>query len=223
MKSLEEALFRKWKNKYHGSLVVPDGVVDEDSYDAAKNKILFLLKEVNDWKDKDRKLRDLLLNNPYWRTWNNAARWAYGLLKAPQFIPWNSELDNVNKEFREKWLKHVVVMNMKKISGVSRSVWGELSDFVRDNREELREQLSFYNPDITVCCGTGCLLYELLRPEGISWKISSNKTRYSTTKALGIIIDYYHPQASISKSILYTNLMESVCEVMSQPDANKSL
>lgn len=214
IRASEEALFSRWQQQYP-NVFVPDGVVDELSYQAAPLKVLFLLKEVNDEDGTSWDLREFLKSSRYPQTWNNVARWSFGLLSQPRFAPWSSLPEQCGDQFRVQWLKSVAVVNVKKVGGGPSSHPTTLREFVENNRESLHQQLLLYRPDVTVCCGTTEYPSIILSPDEIGkWQQTSNGIWYARIKTLGITISYYHPQAHYPANFLYTMLINSVEEVL---------
>jgi hypothetical protein len=208
----EDLLFTQWRPVRSG--FVSDGVIDEPHYHEAPLKLLFLLKEVYDEEGGDWDLRDVLLKSSQWQTWNNIARWTFGLLSKPSFSPWIG-VPEANAAFRDHWLRYVVAVNLKKTGGGSSSVKLQLIDTVRQDREFLRRQLSLYKPNVTICCGTGEYLPLFLDSNEIDkWHSTSNGTIYARTQLLGTLVSFYHPQAHYPMNFLYTILIDAVKEIL---------
>ncbi len=207
----ENKLFASWAKKH--KRFVPDGVVQESSFSSAPLRILFLLKEVNDPEGGDWDLRTTLIDNSLPQTWNNAARWVFGLLHAPPFPAFTSLPANIDQDFRNTWIQKIAVLNLKKTGGGSSAKPEDLLKFVRSDRDQIRQQLSLYDLDVTICGGTGWLLQHFLTADELgNWRQASNGTAFVSTQLLGLTIDYYHPQARFPSNFLYTVLMDAVKE-----------
>ena len=208
----EDQLFLTWQERYNH--FVKDGAVDERAYLSSSLKILFLLKEVSD-PEGGWDLRELLRSNIPSQTWNNIARWTYGILNVPQFQPW-AKIPSSSPSFRQEWLKNIVAVNIKKTGGRSVADPAGILEFVSGSKDDLRRQLNLYAPSVTICCGTAEYLPHLFDQQEIGeWSTSSNGTRYARSPVLGSIIHYFHPQVHYPANFLYTMLMGAVQEVLS--------
>ena len=207
IRDLEKKLFEEWAEKRPG--LVTDGVIDEEGYLNSEVKVLYILKEVHGGKNWD--LRSFVRKAEKGKTWNNVARWQYGIEHLNKDISWSS-MPSINQVFRQKYLKNIAALNLKKASGGSRTASKELSLYSWSDRELLKRQISIYNSDIVVCCGTG----ELVRDIGLfgsfySWKTSSEGIRYAIIDDK-VIVSFTHPQASISAQSRFFDLRKTLRE-----------
>ena len=207
----EDKLFAEWSARH--PRFVADGVIDEASYITARTRVLFLLKEVDDADGGGWDLRNIDLLSSVWQTWNNLARWAYGLLNDTPWMPWSSVPES-NSQFRRNWLQYICAVNIKKVGGGSSADAGLVSEYANEDSAFLRRQLALYRPQLTICCGTADYLhYVYAKEEFTGWRATSNGTLFSTHKDLGTVINYYHPQARYPANSLYTMLIEAVKEL----------
>ena len=162
IRELEEKLFDEWQekekleyNNENKKIFVRDGLVDEENYFKAPVKILYLLKEVNGG-DKDWDLREFVKNGGRSATWNNITRWTKGIFRYREELNWSS-LEEITEDSREEILKYIIAVNLKKIPGGYTTNYKKLEDFLNkeSNVNYLKQQISLYNPDIIICCGTG--------------------------------------------------------------------
>ena len=209
MKKEEELLFTKWTKKRPE--MAKDGIVNENEYLKSNVKVLYILKEVNDWKEGD--LRDLIKEGKRWRTWNNIARWQNGIQKYYE----SGELifkNHISKNDRIEFLKSIAVLNLKKESGGATSNYHQIMKHATEDKALLKEQINLYKPDVIICCGTGEFVSILNLAGDRNFKPSSNGTKYSKNNE-NLIISYKHPQARVGKRILFDNLMDVIKEVQS--------
>ncbi len=80
-----------------------DGIVSQEEWNLAPKHILFILKDYNEkgkrksfWFDLRSYLRQSISEPDKWRTWDNVARWTFGLLhseygKYPSFSEANRQ------------------------------------------------------------------------------------------------------------------------------------
>lgn len=103
----EEQLFQEWQENREG--FVRDGVVSEEDYMASTPKIAFILKEVNDPGGGGWDLRKFVSEGGRPQTWNNIARWVYGIRNITSIPEWNL-FENISKEFRIKHYRVFVLL-----------------------------------------------------------------------------------------------------------------
>jgi len=189
IKEKEDQLFKLCRLEH--DRFVSDGLIDGDSYFSARIRILLLPKGVNDRKGGGWDLRCVLCKNPsYSRTWNNVARWSYGLLDEPLFVPC-SKVPKPNLSFRKKWLSPLAAVNVKKVGGGGRANRLEIIDYIKRYKNLLQQQLELYRPNVTICCGTSEFLPLIFNPlEEYNLATTSNGTCYANSSRLGIVIYY---------------------------------
>lgn len=256
MASVEHYLFiewMKWLQKNDPShKFTYDGIIDMDSWSATPTKILLLLKDYNDTRSANKhhslnqvdiddreaiktnvpNLRYHLANNiakkKNWRTWNNAARWVYGLLNSslgdyPPFSKAGAQGNSLNRELN---MRKVAVVDIKKKPGTSSCTRRALDAYFAKHPEAytfLARQISLYGcVNFIICCGDGifdhCLRIiqdDKLRQKGYDIKIPAGRTagRYVITEGDTIIINYRHPlllQKDVSAESAYYELMDIV-------------
>ena len=206
-KNLEETLFARWQEKRPG--MAKDGVVDDVEYYNCAVKVLFILKEVNGWKNGD--LRELLKRGEKWRTWNNISRWQLGV----QHLYKTGKIEfrnKINQRDRQSILKDIAVINLKKESGGAVSNMREIRTHALEDKKFLKEQIDLYSPDLVICCGTGSIVAELELFESIKTINPFEKFGYAKNNTQ-LIIDYFHPQCRKSKEALFHDLMRCIEKV----------
>jgi hypothetical protein len=213
----ENNLFDEWsKNREE---FVFDGVASEVDYFRSKNKLCFVLKEVNDLNNGGWDLREFIRDGArvedFDPTWNNVSRWVQCIQNGSEDIRWRN-LELVTQELRAKTLRTVCAMNLKKSPGTHTTVQSTFEAAVAEDKEFIKRQYDLYNPDITICCGTGPYfrfaldileepIFETSR--GIEWFLNSNNKP---------VIMFSHPAARIQASLLVYGLIDAVREIMSR-------
>ncbi|WP_396634108.1 hypothetical protein [Maribacter sp. R86514] len=205
---LEKSLFSRWAKRRPE--MAKDGVINESEYTKCKIKVLYILKEVNDWKNGD--LREFVAKGARWRTWNNIARWQNGIQN--YFDNGITTFKNsVNENDRKKILKTIAVLNLKKESGGPSSNMGQIWHHANEDKDLLKEQIDLYDPNIIICCGTGGIVSELQLFENIGeFKKTSNGTLFAKSEEK-LVIQYLHPQCRKNKKLLFDNLLSSIEEI----------
>ena len=92
---------------------------------------------------------------------------------------------------------------------------GVLRKVVRQDRDLIRKQLSFYHPDITICCGTGDLFHEVVSEEANKpeWKSTTRGIWHFEWPKGKHVISFAHPEARVQDSILFYALMDAIVEI----------
>lgn len=204
----EDALFEVMKAV--DSKIVTDGVVEENAYLSAKYKIVFVLKEVNGGEGWD--LREFLRCGGRSQTWDNVARWTEGILNLEQNIHWE-DLEQNNEERRKVYLKKICALNLKKAAGSYTADHKSVSLAAQTDRNYLKQQFSFYDADLVICCGTERPFLECIYGDSdIEWKRTSRGIWYTATDR--IIISFAHPASRTKDCFLYYALIDAVREIL---------
>lgn len=215
MREQEKVLFDEWKLKR--PKLITDGVVNEKKYNDSTLKVLYILKEANGGKGWD--LRKLLGDGGHASTWNNIARWQYGINNYQNEISWDN-VKNIDQKFRKEQLETSAVINLKKDSGGSSANSKEIWTYAWDDKDFLKKQIAIYNPDIIICCGTGEIVREreLIDKWGKDkWEKSSREVKYHI-KEVGdkkqIIISFCHPAIRSNAKDKFNQLVKTIQEII---------
>lgn len=210
----EERLFAEWEK--HRSNLVKDGVVDEKAYLESNPKLLFVMKEVNDTTGGGWDLRQFIREGAIGQTWNNVTRWVYGIRNLNKDIEWSS-IPTGTAEKRRELLNSICAMNLKKSPGRGRTDNKKLEQAVAEDKEYLKQQFAFYDPNIIICCGsvTGDLFCRFIlsetKPEP---KMTKRGIPFHQLKSNQYLISFYHPQAIVLGCLLYYGLIDAVREIL---------
>ena len=180
-KQLNE-LFSRWKTSYGQQSIdfSEDGIINEEIWNKAHRKILFFMKDSNDYR-KD--LRDLFNRNP----WQLLGIWSYGL---QQLTTACTPIFTEPKK-TENWqfaCRSSAVINLKKLTGKNHSNDSELQTAGNRDIAYINEELEIIQPDIVVCCGIFHLVKDLftgMEPKGPDGRIYQ--------RGDVIWIDFIHP------------------------------
>jgi len=142
----------KWSEHYRelgidSTKICRDGIFDESEWRKVKKKILFVMKEVNDWAGGD--LKDLFIDGPKYQMWHTVSRWAAGILHN---FPEYEKIDTL--DIMKEVIKKIASINLKKTSGGSYSNMSVINAYAYTDKELLLEQIKEIQPDIIVACGT---------------------------------------------------------------------
>ena len=207
----ENALFDEWRHRLGNDAqsFVPDGAVCGETFESTSTRIVFLLKEMNDPGGGNWDLREFLRSGGQGATWNNVTRWTRSILALPNLLPWE-DLEDVDENARIEALKRIAAVNPQKVPGGATAYVDELHNFVYRNCEFLRRQLELYRPNLIVGCGGAVaeVLFREVYPKP-EWRQSVQGIRYAEIER-ATYLDYYHPNARISKKLLHDWLIESL-------------
>ncbi len=217
IKEEENSLFRDWSSKR--AKLSQDGMIDEKYYLASNPKLLFLLKEVNSNSEFD--LREFVKEGGRSQTWDNIARWTYGIRNLQREVDWK-ELVKVEK--RQELLKYICVMNLKKSPGGHTNDKIELKKIAQDDEDFLNKQFQIYfadpatRPDFIIACGstTSAIFNSVIKINNKSgWKLTKRGVWFYKYDTKRYFISYAHPEARIQSSLLYYGLIDTIKELTS--------
>ena len=146
-----ENLWLEWRKHYENIGIDPhricqDGPINSEFYSKTQPKILFVMKEVNNWPGGN--LSDLLKNGPKYQMWHTISRWAFGLINDfPAF-------ETIDWPAKTKAIRSIATINLKKTSGTASSNISIVNAYTFRDRLLLRKQISAIDPDVIVTCGT---------------------------------------------------------------------
>ena len=206
----EKQLFQKWQENREG--FVCDGVVSEEDYMASTPKIAFILKEVNDPDGGGWDLRKFISEGGRSQSWDNIARWVYGIRNISSIPNWDF-FENISKEFRIKTLQSICVLNLKKSPGTHTTDHASLKAVANEDRELIKKQYALYDPDITVCGGTGPLFKSVVGHESLDWKKTRRGIRWYERDPNKIVISFAHPEARVQSSLIVYGLLDAISEI----------
>ena len=199
-------LFRDWESRPHhqdniqrGMGFVRDGVIDDEKWERAKPKILFLSKEAHNggYKGSSWCLGTLIREEwaqAYYQLWLNVSRWTYGI----QHTTKDNIPDFPDDEVEKTALLNSAFVNIKKSGGSSASDNDDLKTYVKEDGDLIKKQIELINPDVIVFCSTWDLTKELFEHEMVYEWVSKRDRQ--------ILIDYYHPTAHMHTKMMYFTL-----------------
>lgn len=202
----EQELFSIWKVTRDN--FVCDGVVSEPDYLSSTPKIAFILKEVNEFYDD---LRKYVLEGGRPQTWNNVSRWVHGLRNLENIPPWDF-YKSITPDFRVEILKSICVINLKKSPGIHTTNLASLASVANEDKGFFSRQYSFYDPDLTICGGTGDV-FKKSAGHTQEWKITKRGIYWYERERNKYVIAFSHPEARIQDSLLLYGLLDAVCEI----------
>jgi hypothetical protein len=202
-------LWTEWVTHYEKIGLPPhdickDGALNKKLYDESKPKLLFVLRETNDYPGGS--LSELLRDGPRWQMWHAVARWA-----ACIFYPQRSfdEIDNFST--MKVALAKVAAINLKKLTGGASSHLPTVNAFAYADRELLKKQIQYLSPDIIIACGTFDSLIWLLHLEFNPNNPTVNAIRCKQTNSW--VIPWCHP-ARINNKKTFDKLRQLVTPVL---------
>jgi hypothetical protein len=205
----EELLFDEWEMHRNG--FVRDGVVCESSYNQSSLKIAIILKEVNDLGGGGWDLRTFIASTSRRQTWDNVARWVHGIRNLTSVPNWDF-YSTIPKDLRLEALKSICVMNLKKSPGTHTTDTSSLKEVASADREYIKKQYALYNPDLTICGGTGDLFKEVLAHKE-KWLRTSRGIWWYEREPQKNVVAFAHPEARVQNSLLVYGLLDALSEI----------
>lgn len=201
-----DELFKEWKTLIMSDAkhFVEDGVICHESWGEVDCKLLFILKETNDYEGNIANLINRAVTvKPKSKLWgrptfHNIGRWAYGLLNFPKSI---DSYEAANKE-RKKSLLPCSFINIKKTSG-GRTAGKAVELNAIKFASFLRRQIEILSPDIIVFGGTYKIMKDHVLPE--MKKVSHRIHKFNNV----ICINANHPACSKNRTLMYEQVVNN--------------
>ncbi|QRV23829.1 hypothetical protein [Marinomonas foliarum] len=206
----EQTLFNEWSVNREDFVV--DGVVSETDYLNSKVKLCFVLKEVNDEGGGGWDLREFIRNGARSQTWNNITRWVQCIQKKDEDVDWKL-LGEITEADRINFLKSICAMNLKKSPGGHTTVRASFDTVVTEDKIFIKNQYDIYNPGITVCCGTGWDLRNVLDLYDGKVFETSRGIKWFKNHQNNPVIMFAHPAARVQDSLLVYGLIDAIREI----------
>ncbi|WP_194568953.1 hypothetical protein [Vibrio anguillarum] len=208
----ENTLFDEWRGSSKG--FVSDGLVSEYDYLNSDIKICIVLKEVNDPDGGGWDLRKFLADGARAQTWNNVVRWVTGIRSPEREIPWK-EFDVLSQEDRKSTLKSICAMNLKKSPGTHTADYASLNKVANEDRSFIKKQYALYDPDITICGGTGELFKDVAGFNNSEWKRTIRGVWWFERAPKKYVIAFCHPEARVDNPLIVYGLIDAIREIYS--------
>lgn len=186
-----------------------DGIVNETAFLGSKPRLLFLMKEVNG-KGASFELIPFLDKGGRAQTWDNIARWVFGIRNLDREVAWDALESNKMETLRKEMLQSICVVNLKKSSGGFSTIKSELHDAAKVDKDLIVKQLKLYDADIIIGCGSDVteeykMIADLTKPD---WRKTSRGIWYLPLKGNRVYISYVHPEARVKDCLLYYGLID---------------
>lgn len=209
----EDALFAQWRT--HRPRLVADGVVSEADYLRAMPRICVVLKEVNDPDGGAWDLRRYLAEEGgRAATWSNVARWVHAIRLLQQGEEWSwAQYEQVDADFRRAQLQSICAFNLKKSPGMHTCDAGQLAQEAQLDRHFIQAQYALYDPDITLCCGTGDLFMEVAGLPPQPWQRTRRGIWWLATAPGKYVLHHPHPAARVGAHLLLYGLVDALREI----------
>ena len=209
----EESLFQSWRKTRSG--FVEDGVVSEQDYRMSSPSIVVILKEVNDPNGGGWDLRQFLRNEGgRHQTWSNVARWIHGIRNRGQGDDWPNQYEKISEEFRIEVLRSICVINLNKSPGTHTTKTEKLNKVATEDAVLIKSQYAIYNPDLTICGGTGDLFRKVVDRDKHQWSQTRRGIWWYQRAPKKVVISYSHPAARVQSSLLHYGLIDAVNELL---------
>lgn len=193
----EQTVF-EYKDKF-----VRDGINNEQLYDNASPKILFITKEPNNPKQEAGDFREWWKDGIASTFSHRLAEWSYGLLNNfPEFDEIRKDKQPLNS------IQQVAFMNIKKSGGSGNAEYQRMIDHVKFNFDFLHRQIEIISPDIIITGTSWNELRDGLFPN-VEWKSSGYDIEIGKFKNVKVI-DFYHPSSRTPPAASYSLLQNII-------------
>jgi hypothetical protein len=209
-------LLERWRHTYSDNYkFICDGIVNENEWSKATDRVLFLLKELNLASGSYSASLPLEIQRDFRKTvdkapWREIGQWAYAILhrkENPSFKDANTSQANA--------CRSIAIVNYKKTAGNNSSSTSEIRKYAIRDKELINEQIKLINPSIIVCCGKGMsfqLAKELFQDATTAALIHRSNSVFSGSCWKGskyYWIDYVHPSMRVgTRELKYYALLE---------------
>ena len=220
----------KLYDEHTKSRFVRCGIVDEETYNKSRTKVLWLLKDPNDPKEQYRNndwkpwnLPEQIRINIKEKKWKGRQMWkvvgamTYGLQQEnfPSFL---ESYDNYESKAPNicKGLKAIAVTNLKKIEGGGSSKQDEIIISAKDDKDLWSEEIRIMAPDLVVCGGTYNFIKGLLKLSKQNIQAGSEYATHYFGGHKCLLLSMYHPAYHISPTLHYAFFKDCIEELRNE-------
>ncbi len=176
-------------------------------------KIAIILKEVNDPAGGGWDLREFLSKGGRSQTWNNVTRWVHGIRNLGSLPNWDFHAEITN-EFRSETLKSICAINLEKSPGTYTTDYASLDAVANEDKEYIRRQYSIYDPDLSICGGTGYLFKSVVGHESHKWSTTKRGIYWYGRDSNKYVVHFSHPEARVYNPLLVYGLIDAIKEIL---------
>lgn len=196
-----------------------DDYVEVEKWEHAKRKVLFLLKDTNDFPNDDADYRwSYFYDTEELRTYKTFVvllKWLWALNEVtPKDLP---KFDKTREEYITAAQKYpMAIVNVKKLIGgpfvKNKTLW----DFFERDKKFLKEQIcDFLRPNIIVCGGGSDTLLKMAMELFKEMKFDSfNEWCYYCPDSNIVLINSYHPSYRCSDELKFDAMIEGVQDML---------
>jgi len=208
-----EKLFNEWRELLSSKSdhFVEDGIIYPEKWAVVNTKVLFILKETNNYKgDIAELIRNAVLTRPKSKLWNrptfhNIGRWAYGLINMSGDIV---EYKDAHKN-RKYSLLSCAFINIKKTTG-GKVATKAVEENAKEYSSLLKSQIDIINPDIIVFGGTYKIIKDHVLPE-----LEKKSFRVHMYKKF-VCINANHPACTKKRKEVYDQVVVNYSKYLSE-------
>lgn len=235
-----DELFEEWEKEFEFTHFFSDGLMykgeisknmtwrypgkENELWEKAEKRVMFLMKDVNAGKDDDNEDNDIrgrFFKDTKVRIYRNMSYWLYGLLKTIEYnqVPeFTFSVSEVTQFFDDTPFSYV---NCKKEAGASSVSYSTLVNHIDRDKKFLTKEINILNPDIVICCAwaesTGNPIFDFVK-ENVWIDIEEiNKWMYYSKEKNKLVIDSYHPTTRKSGDAeIYNSMMEAFSDFLTK-------
>lgn len=179
-----------------------DGILDEELFIKANEKILWILKEPYGQKEDFFDYLNFINGFDFYaengKKYDTSSKMWHNITHVNNCIFKKEKWDNINNCWEDpevfEALHHCALINLKKVKGNTSSNYEDISKFYELAKEIIKEQIQEINPSIIICGGTFKFIGKDLT--GIRKIFEHNQDHWeSHTWENRLVINAYHPSA----------------------------
>jgi hypothetical protein len=210
MFSEHERLLDEWAAIHPvNACFIRDGIINQERWDKATIKVLFLLRECYDYKMTGAAGFDLRAEIRQWKkahgpTMRTAALWAYGIHNARgTSVP---SLSSISPAVAFDSLLASAIVNIKKSRGVKKSNLADIDTHATNDGQFICRQIDLIAPHLVVCGGTWRSICQC------KWVADAHESIYDHMYKISgrYYLSHWHPSNRFPKALNYYTVVSLV-------------
>lgn len=105
-------------------------------------------------------------------------------------------------------------MNLKKSPGTHITDHASLKTIANEDKEYISRQYSIYDPDLTICGGTGDLFKGIIGHETLKRQRTKRGIWWYERSPQKYVVSFAHPEARVQSPLLVYGLLDAIKEIL---------
>ena len=111
-------------------------------------------------------------------------------------------------------LKSICAFNLKKSPGTHTTNSASLHAVANEDKDYIQQQYAIYDPDITICGGTGDLFKSVVGHAEQEWRRTTRGIWWYEREPAKYVVAFAHPEARVQNSLLVYGLLDAIKEII---------